>query len=198
MLKLFLDFLTAAIFALVIYIAVQSSDFNVSKTIVINAKVSDVFAHVNDFHKWNAWSPWARIDPAAKNNIEGMESGIGSVFKWSSTNKEMGEGEMRIVTSVPDKLVKIDLKMTKPVVNTSVVQFILKEEGGLTHVTWAMQAKKGFVAKARGLIFDCEKLVGEQFDLGLNNMKKVVEDAVNAAEPTPDANPAENFPAHLD
>jgi len=28
---------------------------------------------VNDFHQWDAWSPWAKLDPDAKITFEGPD-----------------------------------------------------------------------------------------------------------------------------
>jgi len=46
---------------------------------------------VNDFHRWNAWSPWARLDPDAINTFAGSESGTGAEFRWKG-NGQVGEG----------------------------------------------------------------------------------------------------------
>ena len=29
-----------------------------------------VFDQVNDFHNWEAWSPWAKLDPAVRNSLK--------------------------------------------------------------------------------------------------------------------------------
>ena len=56
---------------LVIVIAMQPSEFRVSRMASVAAPAPLVFAQVNDFHRWPAWSPWARIDPAMKQSYEG-------------------------------------------------------------------------------------------------------------------------------
>ena len=53
------------------YVAVQPSEFRVERTATIAAPAPEVFAHVNDFRKWHEWSPWAKLDPAAKATFEG-------------------------------------------------------------------------------------------------------------------------------
>ena len=67
--------LVAVVAALV---AAVPSQYRITRTITIDAPPSQVFAHVNDFRKWNAWSPWEKIDPAAKYTFEGPASGTGA------------------------------------------------------------------------------------------------------------------------
>ena len=47
-------------------VALQSSEFRVARTIKMRAPAPAVFAHVNDFHKWEAWNPWGKLDPTMK------------------------------------------------------------------------------------------------------------------------------------
>ena len=69
--------------AVIIFIiaAMQPSDFRITRTGTITAPASAVFAQVNDLHKWDACSPWAKLDPDAKNSFEGSESGVGAYYE---------------------------------------------------------------------------------------------------------------------
>ena len=58
---------------------------------------------------------------------------------------------------------------------TNLAEFTFKPEGSLTFVTWAMTAKNQGVGKVFGLIFNCEKMLGGQFEKGLASLKSVVE-----------------------
>lgn len=133
-----------------------------------------VFDQVNDFHKWDAWSPWAKMDPNAKTSYEGPTSGVGAKFGWSG-NSDVGEGSMTIVESKPNDLVRIRLDFTRPMAGTSDVELKLEPQGEQTKVTWSMAGKNNFIAKAVSLFMDCEKMVGDQYDKGLANLKAIVE-----------------------
>ena len=52
-------------------VAMQPSEFRIERSATIAAPAPAVFAQVNDFHNWQAWSPWAKLDPTAKNSFEG-------------------------------------------------------------------------------------------------------------------------------
>ncbi len=181
MLKKILIVTAVVVAALAVYVSRQPSEFNVTKKLAMDATRDQVFSHVNNLHKWNDWSPWSKLDPAAKNEFEGSAEGVGSVMKWSSSNKEVGEGSMKIVESKHD-LVKIELEMKKPYSGNSSVEFVLEElNPKQTLVTWTIKGQKGFVAKLMSLFNDCEKMVAEKMEAGLDNLRAVSEGKVVAA-----------------
>jgi uncharacterized protein YndB with AHSA1/START domain len=156
------------------FVAMQPADVKITRTATIAAPPSDVFAQVNDFHKWEAWSPWAKLDPAAKTAFEGPSSGKGAVFTWAG-NDQIGEGRITLTESRPDELIRIKLDFVKPFAATSDTEFTFKPKGDATEVTWTMTGQRGFMEKAVCLFMNMDKMVGGQFDEGLANMKKVVE-----------------------
>ena len=176
MLKKILSALAVIVIVFTIIVALQPSQFRVTRLATLTAPAPAVFAQVNDFHKWEAWSPWAKLDPAAKNSFEGPSAGIGAVFKWSGNN-EVGEGSMTITESRPSELIRIKLDFTKPFEATNTTEFTFKPEGNQTTVTWSMFGTNNFIAKAFCLFMSMDKMVGGQFDKGLAQMKSVVEGA---------------------
>src|SRR5262249_6149457 len=135
---------------------------------------ADVFAQVNDFHRWAAWSPWAKLDPNAKNTFEGPSEGTGSVFRWAGNN-EVGEGSMTITESKPHERVRIRLDFVKPYEGTSDAEFTFRPEGNQTAVTWSMEGKNNFIGKAICLFMNMDKMVGGKFDEGLVSLKAAAE-----------------------
>ena len=75
MLDIILIIAAIAVIIFIIVAAMQPSDFRVTRTGTISAPASAVFAQVNDLQKWDAWSPWAKLDPEARNYFEGPASG---------------------------------------------------------------------------------------------------------------------------
>src|SRR5215212_7286991 len=78
-----------------IVVALQPAEYRVTRSATIAAPPQVVFNQVNDFHDWEAWSPWGKLDPAAKNSFEGPAAGTGAMFSWNG-NKDVGEGKMTI------------------------------------------------------------------------------------------------------
>ena len=177
MLKNILIALAAIVIVFVVVVALQPSDFRVTRSAMLSAPAPAVFAQVNDFHKWEAWSPWAKLDPAAKNSFEGPSAGISAIFRWAGNN-EVGEGSMTITESSPSELIRIKLEFLKPFAGTNTTEFTFKPEGDQTRVTWSMFGTNNFIAKAFCLFNSMDKMVGGQFDKGLAQMKSVVEAAL--------------------
>lgn len=171
--------ITLAAFALVvvvfvIIVALQPAAFRVERSAAIAAPPSAVFAQVNDFHRWEAWSPWAKIDPAMKQTYEGAANGTGAVYRWTG-NKDVGEGNMTITESRANELIRINLEFLKPFAGTNAVEFIFKPRGDQTDVTWSMAGRNNFISKAVCLFMNMDKMVGGQFEQGLAQMKSVAE-----------------------
>jgi uncharacterized protein YndB with AHSA1/START domain len=166
--------IAALVAVLAAYVALQPSRFEVKRSITITAPPAAVFPHVNDFHNWDAWSPWAKLDPAAKTSFEGPPSGVDAAFLWSG-NKEIGEGRMTIVESKPNELVRIKLDFVKPFAGTSTAEFTFTPDVDNTVVTWSMSGNNNFLAKGFSLFVDCDKMMGGYFEKGLAQLKAVTE-----------------------
>jgi hypothetical protein len=176
MLKKILIALVAIVVVFVGVVAMQPSEFRIARTATISAPAPAVFAQVNDFHNWEAWSPWAKLDPAAKNSFEGPSAGTGAIFRWAG-NREVGEGSMTITENRPSDLIRITLEFLKPFRATNTAEFTFKPDGDQTAVTWSMAGKNNFISKAICLFMNMDKMVGGKFEEGLAQMKSVVEAA---------------------
>lgn len=160
--------------AFAVYVALQPAEFRIERTATIAAAPADVFGQVNDFHKWEAWSPWAKLDPQAKVTFEGAQAGPGAVFTWSG-NDDVGEGRMTLAESRPNELVRIDVAFVKPFEGGNVSEFAFKPDGEQTAVTWTMSGRNGFIGKAMCLFVDMDKMLGGDMEKGLAQMKAVTE-----------------------
>jgi uncharacterized protein YndB with AHSA1/START domain len=157
-------------------VAIQPSDFRITRTITISAPASAVFAQVNDFHNWEAWSPYEKRDPAMKKYYEGAPAGTGAIYRWSG-NKEVGEGSTTIIESRPYELIGIKLEFIQPFAATNTAEFTFKPEGDQTAVTWSLTGKNNFISKTICLFIDMDKMVGGDFEQGLAALKSLVESA---------------------
>lgn len=164
----------AVVAFLIIVIAMRPTEFNIERSARIAAAPADVFAQVNDLHKWEAWSPWAKIDPAMKQSYEGASEGPGAIHTWNGNN-HVGEGRMTITESVPSETIKIKLEFMRPFKASNDVEFTFKPDGAQTVVTWTMSGKYNFVSKAFGLFMNMDKMIGGMYEQGLAQMKSVVE-----------------------
>src|SRR5499433_275250 len=128
-----------AVFAVVV--ALQPSHYQVERSATMAAPPAAVFAQVNDFHKWEAWSPWAKIDPNMKQTYEGAPAGTGAIYSWAGNN-DVGEGRMTITDSRPSELIKIKLEFIKPFAAVNATDFTFTPQGNQTAVKWTMSGEK--------------------------------------------------------
>jgi len=159
---------------LALIVAMQPSEFRIERSAVIAAPAPAVFAQVDDFHNWKAWSPWAKLDPAAKNSFEGAPSGKGAAFSWAGNNK-VGEGRMTITERRPNELIRIKLEFLKPFDATNTAEFTFRPEGERTAVTWSMYGHNNFISRAVFLFVNMDKALGGEFEKGLASMKSAAE-----------------------
>ena len=159
---------------LALIVAMQASEFRIERSTTIAAPAPAVFAQVNDFHNWQAWSPWAKLDPAAKNSFEGAPAGQGAMFAWAG-NSKVGEGRMTITESRPSELVRIKLEFVKPFAATNTAEFTFKPAGDRTAVTWSMFGHNNFISRTVFLFVNMDKALGSEFEKGLASMKSAAE-----------------------
>ena len=190
MFKKLLLVILVAVAAFLGYASTLSDAMHVSRSATIAASPAVVHDLVNDLHKWPSWSPWEKLDPAMKHSYEGPGAGMGAASSWVG-NSKAGEGTMTITASKPAELVKFRLDFKKPFAATNDCEFTFKPEGDKTAVTWTMTGKKNLMFKAIGLIMDCEKMCGDDFERGLGNLATVAAavPAAPVAAPQPVAVP---------
>ena len=169
----------AVIVLFLIVVATRPAKFRITRSATMAAPPQAVFAQVNDRHKWEAWSPWAKMDPNAKRTYEATPAGPGAGFKRAGNNQN-GEGAMTSVESRPGDFVRIRLEFLKPFKATNLSEFEFKPAGQQTTVNWSMTGSYNFMSKAFGLFVNCDKMVGGDFEKGLANLKTVVETSPNA------------------
>jgi hypothetical protein len=174
MINIILILVAVAIVGLLVLAAMQPADFRITRTGAISAPASAVFPHVNNLHNWEAWSPWAKLDPNAKNSFEGSSSGTGAKMSWAGNNK-VGVGSMTITESNPNDSITFKLDFLKPMKATNIAEFTFTPDGDQTTVTWSMSGNNNFMGKVMGLLMNCDKMVGGQFEQGLAALKSVVE-----------------------
>jgi hypothetical protein len=170
---MFVFVLVLVIAALAVFIYSQPDEFRISRNAAIYAPVHDVFEQVNDLHKWQAWSPWAKLDPNASNTFEGPQAGMGSSMEWNG-NSKVGAGKMTVTHSKPYELIQMKLEFFRPFKAVNQTVFTFAPNGNHTQVSWTMTGRSNFVGKAMNLIMNCDKMVGGQFEQGLNNMRAAV------------------------
>lgn len=166
----------AATAVLGLIVAGRPAEFQVTRAALMAASAPKVFEQVNNLQNWDAWSPWAKLDPNASHVFEGPDAGAGAIMRWAG-NAKVGEGSMTIVASQPSEMIRFKLEFLKPFKASNTTEFTFDSQGAQTLVTWRMSGTNNFIGKAMSLFMDCDAMVGGQFEQGLAAIKAIVEGA---------------------
>jgi hypothetical protein len=163
---------------ILIYAATKPNDFRVARSLAMKAPPDRIYAQIADFKAWQAWSPYEKKDPAMKRTLSGAPSGKGAIYEWDG-DKNVGTGRMEIVdANVPSK-VAIKLDFLKPFEGHNTAEFTMMPAGGpageATNVTWAMHGPSPFMMKVMGIFMNMDSMIGDDFAVGLANLKTLVE-----------------------
>ncbi|OYW82968.1 MAG: polyketide cyclase [Asticcacaulis sp. 32-58-5] len=173
MLKTIAIIVGLAIVAVLVIAALRPNSFRIERRITIKAPPEVIFEHINDFHKWRAWSPWENLDTDLERTYMGSPSGLGAVYVWEG--KKAGAGRMEIIEHTPPSKLVIKLDFVKPMTTTNTTEITLTPQGDETVVSWAMYGPSPYMSKLFGLIFNMDKMVGKDFEKGLQSLKTVSE-----------------------
>ena len=173
----------AAIIGVVIAASLQPTEFTVTRSEDISAPPEQVFPHINNLKKWDAWSPWDKLDPNMQKTYEGPDAGEGASYSWDG-NDEVGAGSLTITKSDPNKRVDMHLKFVRPWEDECNVDFQLTPDGKTTEVSWTMHGENDFMGKVMCLFMDMDAMVGTSFEEGLAELKKVAEKPAESQDST--------------
>ena len=174
MIKIILILLAVAILAVLAYAATKPDAYTVTRSQLINAPADQLHAIINSPREFEKWSPYSPKDPQMKNTYSGPASGVGARNDFVGNN-QVGQGSMEIIRSTAPREVAMRLIMVKPFAADNEVVYSLQQQGAATQVTWAMTAKNPYFAKVIGVFINMDKMIGGDFEVGLQKLKALAE-----------------------
>lgn len=153
--------------------AVLPGSYTVERSIEIESPPALVFTQVTDYNTWLEWSPWPKMDPAARQTVTGDPGTVGMTWAW--TGEELGVGEMRIEALETNRRLhsKLEFKATMQGLADDYVELEPLPDGG-TRVTWR---NTGDLPYPLGRYFGLgvEGMLGPQYEEGLQSLKRLCE-----------------------
>lgn len=159
---------------LVVHAARRPATMEVVRSTEIGASPDAIFPFLEDFHRWENWSPYERLDPGMRRTHSGPEKGKGAHYAWDGDRK-IGAGSMTIRESIPDAKVVLDLEFLRPMESRCVTTIALEPQGGATRVTWTMVGPAPLSSRIVGTFLDLDALIGKDFEAGLATLKATIE-----------------------
>ncbi|MEM7139287.1 MAG: SRPBCC family protein [Myxococcota bacterium] len=159
-------------------------DFDVSRSIEIDAPPGLVFDQVDSFRNWDAWSPWLAQDPTIKNTFSGAESGVGAKVSW--TSQDSGAGSQTITLS--ERPSRIETRLDLGDMGQPGASFSFAPDGVGTLVTWGLRGTApGPLGGLFAVFFD--RMLGPVYEDGLSRLKRVCEDKASGDAANAEAGP---------
>jgi hypothetical protein len=167
----------------------MSSRFAMERSVIIDADQKVIFDQVNTLRNWEQWSPWVKMDPEIKITYDGPASGVGASYSWVGTKTK--EGTLTITESIPYESITTEMDFRKDGKGTAGFK-IAKAEGG-NKVSWWFESDMGsnpFKKLMMGMMG--KSFMGNVFDQGLNDIKKIAE-AMPPSVPEPPPVPGDTL-----
>ncbi len=156
------------------YAASKPNTFRIERSLLIHASPEKLFPLINDFQRWETWSPCDTTGAAMKRSFSGATHGKHAICQWQGIGRT-GAGRMEIIVSQPYRRVIIQIDLVKPRPALHFTEFTFDLVGHDTTVTWAVFGSTPYPHKLLGLFINMDRLLGAEFEKGLLNLKHSIE-----------------------
>ena len=151
-------------------------DYSVAKEVIVNKSKSVVFDYLRFLKNQNKFSVWATMDPNMKTEYRGTDGTEGFISAWRSENRKVGKGEQEILKIVNGERIDYEIRFIKPFVSTSWANMIVASANeNQTRVHWEFTGKMKYPTNLTLLFMNMEKMVGNDLEKGLQNLKAIMD-----------------------
>jgi len=168
-------FIILGLVALLLIVALfVKKDFSITREVVINKPVTEVFNYVKYLKNQDNYSVWNQIDPAMKKSYTGTDGAVGFIYAWDSENKNAGQGEQEIKAIKENQRVDVEVRFKKPMEGTNNSSIITTALGdSQTKVEWGFYGTSPYPMNLLNLCMD--GMIGGDLQQNLNNLKSLLE-----------------------
>lgn len=153
-----------------------NKSYVVERETTINVPNGEVFQYIKYLKNQDNYSVWATMDPNMKKEFRGTDGTVGFVSAWESDNKEVGKGEQEIVGITENQRIDCMLRFEEPFESSDLSYLTTKSlEDGSTQVVWGFNGKMNYPMNLMLVIMDMDKMLGDDLEKGLANLKQVLE-----------------------
>lgn len=151
-------------------------DYEVEREITIDKPKEEVFDYVKFLKNQDNYSKWATIDPDMKKTYNSTDGTVGFVSAWESDNKDVGKGEQEIKKITEGERIDFELRFFEPFESTEPAYMTTESVSeNQTKVKWGFNGHMDYPMNIMMLFMDFEKMIGDDLDTGLKNLKSVLE-----------------------
>lgn len=149
------------------------TDWVVTRQRDVAAPPHQVWPHLVELRRWDAWSPWREKDyPGLTFVYSGPASGPGAELTWDS--KATGDGVLRIVAAEPPSLLRFEMAFQKGRIKATDTIRLRALPGDRTQVSWEDRGDLGRTLFGRLSLRMVEESMGRDLERGLAGLAEVV------------------------
>jgi hypothetical protein len=155
---------------------ISKKTYSVERNLNIKKPLTEVFEYIKYLKNQDHFSKWASMDPAMKKNYTGTDGTVGFISAWESDHKNVGKGEQEIKSIIENEKIGFELRFLKPF--PGIAQACLetrKIDESITNVKWGFQSSMKFPFNILLLFMNMDKMIGNDFETGLQNLKNMME-----------------------
>ena len=145
-----------------------SADYDIERSIEINAPHFVVAKTVSNLHTWPTWAAWWANDTTIVTDFTGEEKGLGAKMNWSG--EKAGIGALEIVSYSLDSM---ETALDFGDMQSSGIWKFESLENGNTKVTWGMTGDMPYFMRFMTMFFNA--MAGPNLEAGLQALKEVCE-----------------------
>lgn len=150
------------------------ADVTITRTIEINKPVDQVYSVVKDFNYYKQWNAWSQMDKTAKSEISGPVGEVGAIWSWNGDT--VGIGTLTIEKLVPNQSITSRLEFVTPMAGEAQDLWNFEMvDSTVTKITWTYvgMTESYFMRYMNPMM---EGMLGPQLEIGLANLKILIED----------------------
>lgn len=152
-----------------------SKDMRATKEVIIKRSNREVFDFIKMLKNQDAYSKWGSLDPNMKKEYKGIDGTVGFISAWEG-NKKVGAGEQEITAVKDGQALITELRFIKPFKSLAKATMTTEAiDAGNTKVTWGFESEMKYPMNILKVLMNLDKAVGDDFNTGLQNLKKLLE-----------------------
>ncbi|MCB9251210.1 MAG: SRPBCC family protein [Flavobacteriales bacterium] len=151
-------------------------DYSVEREVVISKPTQEVYDYVKFLKNQDNYSKWNQMDPNSVKTYTGTDGEVGFISAWDSKMDDVGAGEQEIKKLANGERIDWELRFKRPFESTEQAYMVTSSaEEGKTNVKWGFKGHMDYPMNMMLLFMDFEKMIGDDLQTGLNNLKTVME-----------------------
>jgi hypothetical protein len=153
-----------------------AKDYSIQREITINKTKNEVFDFLRFLKNQDKFSKWANMDPNMEKSYTGVDGTVGFISSWKSKKEDVGSGEQEIKQIIAGERLEYEIRFIEPFEATDKASLTTESiSPNQTKVVWRFDGRMDYPMNLMLLFMNFEKMIGDDLEIGLENLKSILE-----------------------